>query len=95
MPTLRSQSNVTLTQGDQQLVQGNLKRVAIVIGSPKTSPVWLNFTGPAAPGVGIAIRPGQSPLVLTREVFAEALTDEIRACCEAGTENIGVIDLSQ
>lgn len=95
MPILRNQRSVPVGATDTPLVPGATNRVALLIGAPTTAAVWLSFVGPAAVGTGIRIPPGSQPLKLDAELYAEALTDEIRAITESGTENVGVVEFTR
>ena len=89
---LREQRNVTVTAGDTQLAGWNPRRKSIVISTPAVARIWLNFTGPAAVGVGIPLSPGQTPMTLSHDVIGDSVHEEIRAISEGAPEVIGVLD---
>lgn len=92
-PLLRNQVSQQVGVQDTELIGPNVNRKAVVISTPKTATVWLSFVGPAAVGTGIALRPMTDALVLADGWMGEALTEEIRAISEAGTETIGVLEI--
>lgn len=93
MPLIRNQQTVVVNAGDCLLIGGNLKRKALIIGTPKTSTVWLSFVGPGQSGTGIPLRPGQAALVLASEYISEGLVEEIRASSDGVAEAIGIVEL--
>lgn len=92
MPTLREQRNVTVTGGDTVLAPWNPRRQSIIISTPLTARIWLNFTGPAAVGVGISLAPNQTPFKLSYADIDDAVHEEIRAISEGTPQVIGVLD---
>jgi len=88
----RQQVNVNVTGGDTLLVGPNLKRIGLIIGSPKVSDVWLNFVGAGQVGAGIVLHPGTVPLVLYQALLGDALVEEIHAISAGQAEIIGVLE---
>lgn len=92
MRTLREQRNVTVGAGDVVLVPYNPRRKSVMISTPSTARIWLNFTGPAAVGVGISLAPNQTPLKLSYADIDDSVHEEIRAISEGAPQVIGVLD---
>lgn len=92
MPTLRDPRNVTVGAGDTLLVPWNPRRKSIIISTPSTARIWLNFAGPAAVGVGISLSPNQTPFRLSYADVEDSIHEEIRAISEGAPQIIGVLD---
>lgn len=93
MASRHDEKNVSVGAADTSLIAANDRRLQLIIGSPAAAVVWLSFSGPAAVGKGIPLRPGTAPFTVFKVEGEFPFIEEVRAISEGAAENIGVIQV--
>ena len=89
----RDARSVSVLTTSTQLVGPNLKRFALLIGSPLTNRVTLSYGGPAVLDQGITLYPTNQPLLLLFDYLGDAMHEDVFAITTGGAQTIGFVDV--
>jgi hypothetical protein len=87
----RGSATVGTTSG--VLIPINPNRWGVIISSPQSSRITLDFGGPAVLDAGVTLYPSNLPLILGYEHIGEAIMTDVFAIGVAGTQTIGWMEV--